>query len=283
MSGFNQDRFEQILQEGYLLNANQCVIDGLGLYRSFFRGFAPYALLLPLLNIVLDLLTFPGLGLLLTSLLIGPVLNAGYFVVANKLIGRQPVSFRDFFSARSHASKLILSNLIYTAIMLVVLLPSYFVLQKAGFLDWYQELLQNPTNPNPPDPPVLPSQASTVIFLNLIPLVYLVVGYIWAYPFILFFGLGPWDALEYSRRLVTRRWGSVFMILMTFFSLFLLASMATTLLRGLGAQAVSLASLAMFLGLPWVYSALHTGFARAAGALMNDIDTPPADAEEDID
>lgn len=276
MGEFNQERFDQILREGYPLNTNQCIMDGLQLYRAYFPGFAVFALLMPMVNILLDALLAPGIGLLATSLLLAPLLNAGYFLVANKLIGRQPVAFADFFGARSHAVRLILSNLIYTIILLAVLSPTYFVFERSGFIDWYQVMLQNPTNPDPPDPPVFSPQESTVLFLNLIPLVYLVVGYVWAYPLILFFNLGPWQALEYSRRLVTRRWGGVFIILTTFFSLFLMGSIALTLMRGLGEWAAQLGVMALFLLVPWTYGALHVAFAYAVGGLMPNRQDPRA-------
>ena len=49
-----------------------------------------------------------------------------------------------------------------------------------------------------------------MIFLGIIPVLYL--GVSWAFTFVLVIdkGLGPWTAMEVGRRLVTRQWFRVF-------------------------------------------------------------------------
>jgi hypothetical protein len=281
MPTFHIDRFEKLLQEGYPLLPNQCLMEGLQLYRRYFRGFFPFALLLPILSSLLDQLMPQQYSFAIVSFVLSPVLNTGFYWVANRLLSGQPVRFVHFFEGRFDTGKLILSNLIYTIILALVLVPAFQILQKAGYFSWVQELMQNPNPAEPPQAPELSTLSSTMLFINMIPLVYLMVGFLWAYPFIAFFGLGPWQALEASRRLISRNWWSVFMLLVTFFSVFLFAVMIMSLLQVLGSWGQVLGLMVFFGIIPWAYCSFFVGFAYATHGLQDAPPRPPAAGEEE--
>ena len=281
MPTFDIDRFEKLLQEGYPLLPNQCLFEGLQLYRRYFRGFFPFALLLPIVSGLLDQVMPQQYSFAISSFVLAPVLNTGFYLVANRLLAGESVRFDHFFEGRYDAGKLILSNVIYVLILAVVLLPAFQILQKAGYFSWLQELMQNPNPTEPPQPPSLSSLSSTMLFINMIPLVYLTVGFLWSYPFIAFYKLGPWQALEYSRRLISRNWWSVFMLILTFFSVFLFAVMIMSLLQVLGAWGQVLGLMVFFGVVPWAYCSFFMGFAYATHALRDQPrQPPPADDDE---
>ena len=161
-------------------------------------------------------------------------------------------------------------------LLALVLVPAFQILQKAGYFSWVQELMQNPNPAEPPQAPELSTLSSTMLFINMIPLVYLMVGFLWAYPFIAFFGLGPWQALEASRRLISRNWWSVFMLLVTFFSVFLFAVMIMSLLQVLGSWGQVLGLMVFFGIIPWAYCSFFVGFAYATHGLQDAPPRPPA-------
>lgn len=264
MTQAQKDRFEAIMTEGYVLSSTQCLEDGWRLYRAYFGGFVPYALLLPLVGTLLSLLPLGIGGVLLTVFVLAPIINGGYFIVADRLIHGQAVSFRNFFDSLSHAGGLIINNLLYILLLAVVMMPTYYVAQKSGLAAWYAEVMSTPNiGMDLPEPPNMSSQDSTVLLFNLLPLIYLMVAFSWAYPFLLFFQTGPIAALEYSRRLITRRWFKIFILLLTFFSLMIMISFAAAALMAISPGLANIASFCLFLLLPWVYCSLQAGFVRA--------------------
>lgn len=51
----------------------------------------------------------------------------------------------------------------------------------------------------------------------IIPGIYLVVGWTFAIPFIIFGGMEFWDAMEYSRKLITKKWWNILGLLLLLF------------------------------------------------------------------
>lgn len=260
MTEQHRQGIEKIIQEGYLHSSTLCLQDGLRIYRSRFRDFAVFSLFLPLASLVFSLLGLGMTGTLLFSLFILPVLNAGYYLVADRIVGKQEVEFRHFLAGRHHAWVLIANTLLAALISALILLPIYFLYERIGMWEFYQELQANPVDP--PEPPMMNSAQSTTFFLNLIPLVYLQVGFSWAFPLILFYQAGPWQALELSRRLINKRWGAQFMLLLTFFSLLLIGAFVVTMLLSINAGLANIAAFGLFLITPWAYCSLYAGFTR---------------------
>lgn len=261
MTREDQQTIEQAITNGYPLRSNFCLHAGWQMFRSEFRLFAWYSILIPLVGGLLGYFGIGNILVLLFYLLVSPVLYAGLYIAADKVYRRESLAFADFFTARERAGQLIISNLIALIITGVILIPIMMVLQKAGYIEWYAEVVAAPQAP--PEPPILTATESTTFFLNLIPLIYLQVGFSWAFPLILFYEVGPWKALEYSRRLVTKRWGAQFMLLLTFFSLFFAASIILSPLAAFSPGLANIASFGLFLLFPWAYCALYFGFRQA--------------------
>lgn len=261
MTDKQRQHIEGVISNGYFLSSPLSVSAGLRLYRKQFMQFALYILLIPIISLIFTLLGLGTAGLLVLMLVVSPVLSAGLYLGANKVAKSASVTMQDFFKVTQKAPQIILSNLISIIISALVLLPIYYIFEQIGMIEWYEAVALQPQDP--PAPPMMNAAQSTTFFLNLIPLVYLQVGFSWAFQLILFYDAGPFEALELSRRLVTRKWGTQFMMLLTFFSMFMLASFLLAPLTGISIAMANLGTMGLFLIFPWAYCSLHIGFAQA--------------------
>lgn len=88
-------------------------------------------------------------------------------------------------------------------------------------------------------------------FALIIPGIYLVVGWTFAIPFIIFGNMEFWDAMEYSRKLVTKRWWNIFGFLL----LIMLINIAGALVFLVG----------LLFTVPITYCALYAAFEDIVG------------------
>jgi len=256
-----QEQLEQIIQRGYTHFSHQSFIGGLRIYRSHFFGFALYALIIPVVGTLLGLAGTGWVGAALMTLLVSPLLSAGYYLMADTIVQGKPLRFGRFFDWWPFTVPLLITNVLSSVILGLVMVPMYLLFEQAGLVEWYNQVLATPATP--PEPPLMTSMQSTSFFLNMIPLIYLYVGFSWAYPLVLFFDTGGMRALEYSRRLVTRGWGAQFMLLLTFFSLFMVASLLLSPITAGNPGIANVLSFGLFLLLPWAHCSLYVGFRRA--------------------
>ncbi|MEL6831934.1 MAG: hypothetical protein AAFP77_03035 [Bacteroidota bacterium] len=261
MSPEQKARLEEIIQKGFPLFSSQCMQMGFQIYRRRFRDFALFALIIPFLGSVFTLVGMSWIGTIILTVIVSPILNAGFYLAANSTVQNEEWSFSRFFEALPQAAPLILNNTLALIISALILTPMYFLLERIGFLEWYTEVVANPVAP--PEPPGMSGAQSTAFFLNLIPLIYLQVGFSWAFPLILFVGANPLNALEYSRRLINRAWGAQFWLLFTFFSMFMLASFLLQPVMLASAGLGNILSFGLFLIFPWAYCSLYIGFHLA--------------------
>lgn len=261
MSPEQRQHIEKSILAGGKITSSQCLQQGLRLYRHRFRDFALFSLLIPFIGSVFSFIGLADIGMLLLTLVVSPILNAGFYLAAHSIVEQEEWKFSNLFQTRANALPLILNSFLGILISFLILIPMYYLFERVGLIEWYYEVIASPESP--PAPPEMSSSESTIFFLNIIPLVYLQVGFSWAFPLILFYGAKPFSGLELSRRLLTRRWGAQFMLLFTFFSLFMLVAVLLQPLVAISAGLANIASFALFLLFPWVYCSLYVGFRQA--------------------
>lgn len=265
MTPENEQYLEERLSQRYSFLSFEGLLIGWQYYRRAFLPLAGLALVAPILLFVLELATGAGQVLnLAATLFLFPLISALMFVICRQLDNSEPPQISTAWEKTvPHIGRILLSNLIYSIILTVILVPTIYVLSQNGFFEWFAAAQTDPELAQ--TPPEMSEQDGWITLLNLIPFVYLAVAFSWAYPLVLFFGAGAWSALEYSRRLVSKRWWTLFILILTFFSILLIFSSVVGSIAGASPGIANLVGVALFLALPWYNCALYVGFRRAVG------------------
>ncbi len=267
------ERIEYLIENGYEPLLFDALMKGFRLtmkHKWAFLGFFMIYLL-----ISLALAGIPLLGQLIATFVVQPFFMAGLIWAYYLIWAGKWREFGNFFDLlrfdvwQRFVGVYVLSTLIF----LLVYSPSLFALQKAGIIDWYFSYLEDPFGTEPLDLSVLASGSFVVVWLNLIPIIYLAVGYSFAYYHALFVPeYGIWQCLEKSRQLVTRRWFDFFGYYLAYLVIALVAGLLLTLLAVATSEIMLVSTLVlivMLVVLFWigmsVYAGLLVAFAELTG------------------
>ena len=260
-----EQRIEEILDHGYDFTAGQYIRRGYEIFKSNAGAFIGFLLLMILIGVFAQVI--PVIGSIAWSLFLAPALTVGFYIVANKISRGEHTEFNNFFKGFEHVGQLALYTLVLTLIVLAVFSPVIVMGLNSGLVQWYMDLLQNPMNP-PTELPNIPGSLGLVSLLLMVPLIYIAVSYTFAPLYIVFYRMGFWDAMETSRKVVSKQWFSVFGLYLRIFGIVLLATIAGSLISGLffsisgflGAIAVlALVALIFIIG-PVIYCAIFSAF-----------------------
>lgn len=182
-----------------------CLSRSFDLWKSNFLPLVGVTLLALVVQFVANMIPLVGFfsGLLLTGVFTGGI----YHYYLGRIRG-EPREIGDVFAGFTKAFvPLMLTGLILNVVTFLVMGiffgPLFAALFQAG-------LTSTPENFQ------LPAMSGFAIgwmVVGVIPLLYLGVSWILAYALVIDQGLSPWTALETSRRVVSRRWFSVFFLL----------------------------------------------------------------------
>jgi len=214
---FSSERnVDTIVQQGYTVKIGEYLQRGWQIMQQNLGGFLGFTVVLILISLIPTI--FPQRLVPLASLIvniISPILMAGYFIVAFKILKQQLVSFNDFFQGFNN----------FLAIFLTSLLVGIFV--AIGFV------------------------------LLILPGIYLLVAYTFAIPFVVGRRFDFWEAMESSRKVITKNWFSFF----AFVIVLILLNMVGALLLGIG----------LLITIPLSYCAIAAAFDDIVGL-------PPSDS-----
>lgn len=136
----------------------------------------------------------PLVGPLAANLVLSPCLLAGYYLVAHKInAGERQIEFGDFFKGFDHLGKLAVVAIFTSLILAASALPFGVFIFASIFSG---DLLSS----------VFPFWT----FLLLIPSIYLAIAYAAAPFFAVFYNMEAWEAMEASRKVVSKKWFTVF-------------------------------------------------------------------------
>ena len=226
--------FEHLFRDGYDFDMSMYINEGWEIFKQYGWGFFGFAFLAQILSLMLS--QIPGAGAIINGLL-GSVLISGFFIVADKIYNNQQYEFGQFFKGFEHAGQIILQVLVLWLFYLI-LFAVFFGLGlwyavASGFIDlgnlpgaadfeWIEDMVTSPG-------------FWAIIILFFIPSVYLGIAYSLAIPFVIFGKLGFWDAMEASRKIVTKKFWSFFMMFFIF-GLILLAGFVVLIVGVFAAQ-----------------------------------------------
>lgn len=199
LAGSAKEIAEAFTARAAQIDVFECLSRSFELWKTNLLPLVGATLLVLLAQMILGFIPILGMfsGLFLNGVFYGGL----YYYYLGKIRG-EPREIGDVFAGFSRAFvPLMLAGLLTSAILVAVLLPFFgplfLVIGKAALAGGHAR-------------PDLSGLSVGLVFLGVIPLLYLSIS--WAFSFVLVMdkGLGPWTAMEVGRRVVTRQWFRVF-------------------------------------------------------------------------
>ncbi|MCB0572191.1 MAG: hypothetical protein KDC66_20635 [Phaeodactylibacter sp.] len=203
MNENQQRKLQEVLDYGYTFRFGDYISKGLELFQKNAGSFIGYGLVAGLIVMVANFI--PIVGPIAGSFFLSPPLLVGAYLVAHKLNKGESTEFGDFFKGFEFVGPLAGATLIMSLIIIASLIPMFIAWGTSGFFMWIIEASTDPLSAG--DPPNFPFWS--LIFV--VPAIYLGVAYGWASMFIAFYRMKVWDALEMSRKMITKQWFIIFL------------------------------------------------------------------------
>lgn len=195
---------------------------GFEICNQFAIGFILFFLLFMLITGAVDLL--PGMGDLVNRIFITPVLGVGVYFIARNISREDEHNFDQFWKGFQFISPLILMSLIEAAVFLLLVSPVLINGDISLYLEWFDEWQKTPLSIDS-----FPGFQTWYLFL-LLPIIYLSIVWIYAPLLVIFYNMSAWDAMEASRKIISKKWG----IFALFYLLVSIISVSGVLFFGIG-------------------------------------------------
>lgn len=178
------------------------ISEGFNLFGKNISGFFVYGLIYVLIVCILAFIPFLGQ---LASIAVNPALIVGFYVVANKIAKGEMTQFNDFFKGFDNVGQLCLTSVVSSLLIVAGMIPFVVVAVSIGGFSFLEYQNSGDFNFSP--------VYIVLLLLTLIPVIYLGIAYSWAAMFVVFHKLEFWDALEASRKVISKRWFSFFLFM----------------------------------------------------------------------
>lgn len=206
----SKDRLNNLLESDYELKIGQYLNEGFQLYKKNIGGFIGITFLIFVLYGASFTLSqeneIVGLFASLAFNICLYLIMAGYIIVVKKVRNNEPYEFRDFFAG--------FKGDIAGQVIAITLISSMII--------------------------------ALGMVLCLLPGIYLAIAYTFGIYIMLFFKIDFWESLEYSRKIVSKKWFSFFGFLL----LLGLLNILGLIFLGIG----------LFVTMPWAMCALYLAF-----------------------
>jgi len=192
-------KLQQINENGYSFEMGEYVNQGFKIVTQKVGSFIGYTLIYMIILSVLY--AIPLIGFLAVYAL-SPILFAGFYIGAHHIAKGERLEFGDFFKGFDDALQLILWYVLFI-IATGILMAPFFVGLIYGYFEWIADpeiFLENA------NPFAIFSKIPSWSLWLFIPVIYLSIAWRWAPMFIIFNRMNFWDAMEMSRRIITRKW-----------------------------------------------------------------------------
>lgn len=193
-------KIERIIAGGTSFNFGDYIGRGFDIFQKDMWSFVGFTVIFIIMSMIINFIPF--VGPLANQFVVTPALTVGMFIYANRLDKGERPEFGTFFKGFDFTGQLAVAALVKFLIIGATFIPFGILFWKYGWVEWYWEAVQHPASP-PTDIPEIPPFWSLLL---LLPAIFLSVAYSWTYHFIALYKLEFWDAMEASRRLLTRHW-----------------------------------------------------------------------------
>jgi len=195
---------KEALNGNYKFNFESYISRGFDITGRYTMGYIGFTILYIILAVVVS--TIPVIGDYVNTLFVSPPLLVGYYIIAHNISFNKGFQFEQFFDGFNDIGQLALAALIQLALVTIIFFPmDYFM----GFdaTTWAESIIESPEEI---DLQTLLASFSIGIFLLMIPFIYLTIAWMFAPLFIIFYKMPAWEAMETSRKLITKKWFTFF-------------------------------------------------------------------------
>ncbi|MEM1325801.1 MAG: hypothetical protein AAGI23_07605 [Bacteroidota bacterium] len=184
----------RLAEEGYDFHLSDYISKGVDFFKQDIGGFVSYTLLFFLISMAAGFVPFG-------SVLVGPPLAMGWAIVCYHILKDKHTQFNEFFKGFDHFGQLILVTLIMGLLMMLVIIPAILIFGFSTGLFINGE-------------PDLDGGNGVMLFVGILallaPVIYMAIAWAWAPYFVVFHGMKFWDAMEASRKILSKNWWSFF-------------------------------------------------------------------------
>ncbi|MBK8808566.1 MAG: hypothetical protein IPO21_18805 [Bacteroidales bacterium] len=203
-------KVERLTNEGYSFSISQCYSDSFRIFSKYSGLFVGFTLLFIVAIFVPTLFAKIQVLPSIISSFINPALLAGLALTVRKIMKDEGVIFNDFFSGFAFLKMLFIRSIVTTIVISgISALIFYYIFGDFSIM-----------NKNPQDIVDLLLQKKdevnfALVFFLFLPIIYLGVAWYFADFFIVFHNKSFWEAMEMSRRLITKKWFLIFLFVLS--------------------------------------------------------------------
>lgn len=182
-------KLETAKRGDYNVNSGNWISQGWDFFSNNAGAMLGYVFMLIGVSIIAQFI--PIIGPLAQAFVITPALAFGFYLYAYEYDRKGQANFNTFFDGFQHLGKLVPIMLLQAVIFMVAMIP----FGAAMFVS--MDMFTGDADPN-----------FGLLGLSIIPFIavlfYLGVSWVFANPMAVFFDLGPWEAMEASRKVITQ-------------------------------------------------------------------------------
>jgi len=205
---------QKVLSENRPFRVGHYISRGFEIFGKNLGSFVAFSLLSVFIMSFVG--SFPWVGAWASKFMMVPVLTAGIYLVAHRINKGERVEFGDHFMGFQHLVRLALASMAISVVTTAATVP--FFIANQGLLEWTWSLTEFSATVSFDSfddfRDSYPGFQSWKLLL-LVPVIYLAVAYSWTRMFVVFYDLNVWDAMEASRKLVSKNWLTYFLFGLT--------------------------------------------------------------------
>ena len=198
-------KISRLLSEGYDFKFGDYISKAWKMLSANAGTFIVFVLIIVVVSLIAQLIPF--IGRPASAIILTPAFSAGYWYLARQADQDGHAELNTGFQGFSELGKIIPVILLKMVVLSVAAIP-FILVVGVGLYSWYEDLQLNPTTALDN----LPTFGLIGFVLALIPF-YFMVSYLFALPLVLFKNMGAWEAMEASRKIVSKKWFAFFGLL----------------------------------------------------------------------
>jgi len=205
MNKYINPTLRKSLESNYDFKFENYISRGFDITGKFGLSYVGFSILSILFMMVVELI--PTIGNYINVLVVLPVLNVGFYIVAHHISLNKGFHFDQFFDGFKKVDQLFIVALIPTAISYIINYVLFSLVGDMSPID-LESLSENFSIEEYFQ--LIIASFSITFFLIFLPMIYLYVAWSFAPLFVIFYDMPAWEALETSRQLITKKWFTFF-------------------------------------------------------------------------